>query len=89
MTETILTLSNLETARKCEISTKNMILRSTQLTTSCGTFSVILGALENWQKPEWHMFAPVEYLAFLDKHRVRICVREYSVDNFDFMRGRK
>ncbi len=80
MSDDILHLNNLEAARKCEISTKNIILRSTQLVSSCGTFSVTLGALEDWQKPQWHMFAPVEYLAFLDKHRVRLCVREYSIN---------
>ena len=43
--------------------------------------SAILGRIPENMKSSWVCFAPIEYLAFLDKNGISACVRSYTYND--------
>jgi hypothetical protein len=74
-------LNNLSAARKAEISARNENqLRELSCAPKNGS-QAILGLIPNCYKSEWHMFAPANYLAMLDKMGISLCIRFYPVND--------
>ena len=74
-------LNNLSAVRKAEISVENEKRLSFGDGNPKSGSEAILARIPNHYKSEWHMFAPVEYLAMLDREGVSACIRTYSVND--------
>ena len=70
-------LNNLSDADYLRLNDRNIAALHRKIT--CDMFEVCAADLEPWQVGAWYVFMPYEYLAWLDKNNVRICMREYSI----------
>jgi len=81
MTAKINHLNHLSADRMAEISAENeKRLRCIASARKNGS-EAILARLPNRYKSEWHLFAPPEYLAMLDREGVVPCIRTYRVND--------
>lgn len=74
-------LNHLDAPKMTELSTKNRLRLGCIGSSVKNGSEATLARLPNQYKSQWHMFAPAEYLAMLDRLGIRCCIRFYNIND--------